>query len=233
MPKQPLHKNYDTVSPIMVGPQTFAERPKLAVYIAQIIAGWAQVDLALAVTFARYTRQNIEQSIDIYLSNEGFAAQGKMLDAAAKNILTKDNFLLYRATMRFVKLNYNIRNEMAHWGWGITDTLPDVLIIFDPVNSKKFNSLMFNISGQNMGAIMPRIIELKAEAEKNYFFYKENDLKKCADDMFQAEIYADRLQQLSSSTSDIEEGRGILLKRPEIKQFYEKMVADEAKASRS
>jgi hypothetical protein len=40
--------------------------------------------------------------------------------------------------MRFIKLNYNIRNEMAHWGWGVTDTLPDALIIFEPVNSKKF-----------------------------------------------------------------------------------------------
>jgi hypothetical protein len=25
---------------------------------------------------------------------------------------------------------------MAHWGWGVTDTLPDALIIFEPVNSK-------------------------------------------------------------------------------------------------
>jgi hypothetical protein len=51
--------------------------------------------------------------------------------------------------------------------------------------------------------------------------------------MFQAEIYADCFQQLSSSTPDIQEGRGILLNRSEIKQFYEKMVADEAKVSKS
>ncbi len=63
---------------------------------------------------------------------------------------------------------------------------------------------------------------------KSYFFYKESNLIKCADDMFQAEIYADRLQQLSSSESDIQEGRAILLKRPEIRQFYEKMVGAEA-----
>ena len=30
MPKQPLHKNVDKVSPIIVGPKTFEQRPKLA-----------------------------------------------------------------------------------------------------------------------------------------------------------------------------------------------------------
>ena len=233
MPKQPLHKNYDHVSPIFIGPQTFEKRPKLAVYVAQIIAGWAQVDLTLATVLARYARRNIEQSIDMYLSIEGFALQAKMLDAAAKTALTRDNYLLYKATMRFIKLNYDIRNELAHWGWGITDTIPDALIIFEPVSKKKLDALAFNLVGQNLATMHGKISELKKQSDLEVFFYRENDLKKCADDMFKTEIFADRLQQLSSSESDIKEGRSVLLTRPEIKQFYEKMVADEAsKASK-
>ena len=229
VPKQPLNKNYDRVSPILIGPQTFEKRPKLAVYVAQIIAGWAQVDLTLATVLARYARRNIEQSIDMYLSIEGFALQAKMLDAAAKTALTRDNYLLYKATMRFIKLNYDIRNELAHWGWGITDTIPDALIIFEPVSKKKLDALAFNLVGQNLATMHGKISELKKQVRSGrYFFIGRSDLKKCADDMFKTEIFADRLQQLSSSESDIEEGRSVLLTRPELKQFYEKMVADEA-----
>lgn len=83
------------------------------------------------------------------------------MDAAAKSMLTADDYLLYSATMRFIKLNYKIRNEMTHWGWGITDTLPDALIIFESVASKKINSLAFNTGGQNMGLIVKRIAELQ------------------------------------------------------------------------
>ncbi len=228
VPKQPLNKNYDRVSPILIGPQTFEKRPKLAVYVAQIIAGWAQVDLTLSTVLARYARRNIEQSIDMYLSIEGFASQAKILDAAAKTALTRDNYLLYKATMRFIRLNYDTRNELAHWGWGITDTIPDALIIFEPVSKKKLDALAFNLIGQNLAAIQGKISELKKQDHLKIFFYRESDLKKCADDMFKAEAFADRLQQLSSSESDIEEGRSVLLTRPELKQFYEKMVADEA-----
>jgi len=181
---------------------------------------------------ARYARRNIEQSIDMYLSIDGFAAQGKVLDAAAKTALTQDNYFLYKATMRFIKFNYDIRNEIAHWGWGVTETLPDALIIFEPVVHKKLHALAFNLIGQNMGEMGKKIAELQEKNMNSVFFYKESDLKKCADDMFKTEIFADRLQQLSSSLPDIQEGRDILLKRSEIKQFYDNSILEAAKAKK-
>jgi hypothetical protein len=184
MPRQPLSKVTDKKPVIEIGPQTFSRRPKLAAYVAQVIAGWAQVELALASVLARYTSRNIEQSIDMYLSIDGFRAQARLLEAAAKTALTRDNFHVFSATMRFIRINYNTRNEMAHWTWGVTDFLPDALVILEPKIHKKLYSLQFNLLDQDLRKIVPRLAELNREQEISTFVYRESDLAKCADDMF-------------------------------------------------
>jgi hypothetical protein len=224
MPKQPLRNVIRGNHPIEIGPRTFAKRPKLAAYVAQTIAGWAQVELSLALVLARYTSRNIEQSVDMYLSIDGFGAQSLLLEAAARSVLPQDNFELFDATMRFIKNNYTIRNEMAHWTWGVTDALPDALVIIEPRSHKKLHALQFNIGDQDMSKAIPRLMALAKEQEKNVFVYRERDLARCAEDMFNAEIFADRLQQLRSTEADIAEGRRILLRRNEIQQAYENNV---------
>jgi len=226
MPRQPLSKVTDKKPIIEIGPRTFSRRPKLAAYVAQVIAGWAQVELALASVLARYTSRNIEQSIDMYLSIDGFRAQARLLEAAAKTALTRDNFHLFTATMRFVRINYNIRNETS-LDLGRNRFLPDALIILEPKIHKKLHSLQFNLLDQDLRKVVPRLAELNREQESNTFVYRENDLAKCADDMFQAEILSDRLQQLCSTEVDIKAGREILLGRAEIRGFYEKLRAPE------
>jgi hypothetical protein len=222
MPRQPLHNITDEKPLIEIGPRTFSKRPKLAAYVAQVIAGWAQVELALACVLARYTSRNIEQSIDMYLSIDGFRAQARLVEAAAKTVLTKDDLRLFDATLRFIRRNYNIRNEMAHWTWGISEALPDALLIIEPRANKKLYALQFNLVDQDLSKIIPRIQELTREQERSIFVYRENDLVKCAEDMFQAEILSDRLQQLCSAEKDKTEGRAVLLSRAEIRGFYEK-----------
>lgn len=224
MPRQPLRNIIPGKPVIEIGPSTFAKRPKLAAYVAQTIAGWAQVELSLSVVLARYTSRNIEQSIDMYLSIDGFGAQSLLLEAAAKSVLSQDNYDLFDATMRFIKANYAVRNEMAHWTWGVTDALTDGLIIIEPRGHKKLNALQFNLIGQDMSKVVPRIMAMAQEQEKNVFAYRERDLVRCAEDMFKAEVFADRLQQLRSTEADIAEGRSILLGRNEIRQAYENNV---------
>jgi hypothetical protein len=120
----------------------------------------------------------------MYLSIDGFRAQARVLEAAAKTALTQDNFHVFSATMRFIRINYNTRNEMAHWTWGVTDFLPDALVILEPKIHKKLYSLQFNLLDQDLRKIVPRLAELNREQEISTFVYRESDLAKCADDMF-------------------------------------------------
>lgn len=230
MPRQPLHQITDQEPVVFIGPETFERRPMLATYVAQVIAGWAQVEISLACVLAHYDNADIENSVDTYLNTKGFMAQAEILNKTARAALTPENYDLYEATIKFINSNYQIRNDMAHWTWGVTDLLPEALIIIEPKANKKIAALAFNMIGQDMRVLAQRIMELQSRQKKGVFVYRKNDLKRCVQDMFAAEVLADRLQQLKSSKQDMDEGRAILLKRPEIRQHYDKIVADRTKA---
>jgi hypothetical protein len=117
---QPLRNVISGNHPIEIGPRTFARRPKLAAYVAQTIAGWAQIELSLALVLARDTSRNIEQSVDMYLSIDGSGAQSLLLEAAARTVLSQDNFDLFDATMRFTKANHAIRQRNGALDVGVS-----------------------------------------------------------------------------------------------------------------
>jgi len=179
------------------------------------------VEGALALVFARYAGMSVESALNIYNTVEGFRAQRQMLDGAAKWRLPADDFHLYSATMKFVMQQYSVRNEMAHWVWARTEDLPDALVIMEPVAQRRHHSMVFGAQTGFDIAKAPKYVE---ELDKNTFVYRKPDLNRHADQMFRAEILADRLQWLAAAPPVYEEqGRNHLLSEPYIVEHYDKM----------
>jgi hypothetical protein len=230
MPRQPLSTltgNRKLNDPIMIGPHTFAKRPDLAHLVCGIITGWAKVEGCLSLVFARYTRARVDVAMNIYNNVDAFRAQEQMLEGAARAALSDDDFFLYQASMKFIKRQYSVRNEMAHWLWGSTDDLPDALIIMEPVSHRKAHTMMF---GANTGYDIEKCREYWAESQNGTFVYRKADLESHAKQMFKAEILSDRLQFLAAKPpqNDVE-GRSHLLSDPEIRRDYEKLRSDATK----
>jgi hypothetical protein len=57
----------------------------------------------LSLVFARYTHARVDIAMSTYNEVEGFRAQEQMISGAARVALTEDSYLLFQATMRFVK----------------------------------------------------------------------------------------------------------------------------------
>lgn len=222
MPRQPLSRIRSTLSSsLFVGPETFSARPELAALVCRVITGWAQVEGVLALVFARYAGMSVESALTIYNTVEGFRAQRQMLDGAAKWRLSPDDFHLYSATMSFVMQQYSVRNEMAHWVWARTEDLPNALVIMEPVAHRRQHSMVF---GAQTGYDMAKVPKYLQELEENTFVYREPDLKWHADQMFRAEVLADRLQWLAAAPPVYEEqGRNHLLGEPYIVEQYDKL----------
>jgi hypothetical protein len=175
MPRQPLSTVAQKLKdPIMIGPHTFVKRPELACLVCEIITGWAKVEGCLSLVFARYTHARVDIATDVYNNVEGFRSQDQMLDGAARATLSGDDYLLYQATMKFVKRQYSVRNEMAHWLWACTDDLPDALIIMEPVSHRKAHTMVFAAS---TGFDLQRSYRYMEESKNKVFVYRKLTLK--------------------------------------------------------
>jgi hypothetical protein len=232
VPRQPLNKIVQNLKdPIGLGLGTFAARPELAALVCDVITGWARVEGSLSLVFARYTYSRVDIAMSTYNSVEGYRAQRQMLGGAARAALSVDNYMLFEATMEFVKRQYNIRNEMAHWIWGKTEDLPDALIIMEPVSQRKTSTMIFG--ARNVTDLI-NSQKFKEDSGKKTFVYRKNDLETHAKEMFKAEVLADRLQYLvAKPPQDHDEGRQHLLQEPDILRDYEKLKAKADKTTAS
>jgi hypothetical protein len=72
----------------------------------------------------------------MYSSVENRAAQLRMIDGSARSVLPLDHYdiisVLFSAEIRPAMRE---RDRLAHWCWGVSDDLPDALLITHPNNN--------------------------------------------------------------------------------------------------
>jgi hypothetical protein len=113
--------------------QVMLRRPALVAKVAQSICSWAEVEIQLGMFLSFLLHANEKAIRAIYSGLENRAAQLRMIGSASSAILPQDHVDIVTVIMNaIVKPSMRYRDKLAHWCWGFSDELPEVLLIRDP-----------------------------------------------------------------------------------------------------
>jgi hypothetical protein len=115
-------------------PDTMPQRPILAAKIAQCISEFSNIETMLPVLLAFLLSADAKTAIAMFGSLENRAAQLRLLNTAAEEILDEDRFDCWTILLtKFIKPAMKERDRFAHWSWGYSIDLPDVLLLTEPL----------------------------------------------------------------------------------------------------
>lgn len=112
-----------------IGDRALSERPKLAVLAMEAIASWANVEAYLLATFIQLMGGKDNRAASVYLSLNSQAPKTQAIQAVARGVLTKEQKAVLDAILSIAKTNQPHRDRIAHGVWGVSDDLPDALLL--------------------------------------------------------------------------------------------------------
>jgi hypothetical protein len=119
-------------------PDTMTRQPAVAAKIAECISEFSNLETMLPVTLAFLLSSDAQTALAMWGALENRAAQLRMLDAAAEEVLDTDRYDCLSVLMaRFIRPAMKERDRFAHWSWGYSIDLPDKLLLADPLEKAK------------------------------------------------------------------------------------------------
>ena len=113
-----------------------ANRPQVAIKIAECIAEWANIKSMLGIFLGFLLHSKAETALNMYMALDNRAAQLRLLESAAKSELSILQFDLFEVLMdQFLRPIMKTRDKFAHWCWGHSPQLPNDLLLIQPTNS--------------------------------------------------------------------------------------------------
>lgn len=113
-----------------------ADKPAMAVLVSTIFALWSQIDHELSLLLVKILRADAHPAVAMYSTITSQYMQSIALDAAAKAALSADDYFVFRAAMSVALGVASVRNQLAHWIWGVCEQRPDLLALADPTRFK-------------------------------------------------------------------------------------------------
>jgi BarA-like signal transduction histidine kinase len=139
-------------------------RPKVAVKIAQYIAEWTETETLMGIFLALLLHAHEDAVIAIYSGVENRASQLKIIKSATQSMLPQDHFDVISVFMTTdIKPAMTYRDKLAHWCWGLSDELPDALLMRQP--SDKLANLLGAVRQQSEGR---RLVEIPIKYDTIY-----------------------------------------------------------------
>jgi hypothetical protein len=99
-------------------------------------------------------------------------ARRSVLDTAAKQSLSDDDYALFSLTMKALKPARDRRNDFAHGIWGTADELPDALLWISADDHIKYRSYVRG------GIPTKTYLEAKEEMFQTMFVYTKDDFER-------------------------------------------------------
>jgi hypothetical protein len=119
-------------------PGTMAQQPAVAAKIAECISEFSNLETMLPVTLAFLLSSDAKTALAMWGALENRAAQLRMLDAAAEDVLDAERYdCLSVLLLRFIKPCMRERDKFAHWSWGYSIDVPNKLLLTDPLEKAK------------------------------------------------------------------------------------------------
>jgi hypothetical protein len=139
---QPLLR-YRKNAPVIlnnVGIYPLRHRPELARMAMEGIATFATVESWMLDLYLDLVGGNRSDAATLYLTLDSRSAKSAALEPFIKR-LSQENRELYRALMKLMRTRAEARDKLAHWVWGFSPPLPDVLLLADPRAMSALNPL--------------------------------------------------------------------------------------------
>ena len=129
---QPFPKGVEPAT-VNVTPDALLHRPEVSADVMRAISWWSMNDQLVALMAALClspTHLGVVTSVLRDLS--GAEAARSVVRSIVRHSLEPDDARLFAAMMTCVRQEQALRNKFAHWLWGVSDEIPQKLVIIDP-----------------------------------------------------------------------------------------------------
>jgi hypothetical protein len=131
MPLQPISKLKPDIT-YRLHFDSLDSRPAVAQAIAECIATWSRVEWSYGSLFLSLLQVNEAKGAELYVSLESAKSKQSAIMALAVGNLHEQKVEMLRRLISYTKSQQKSRDKIAHWIWGISDQLPDSMILCDP-----------------------------------------------------------------------------------------------------
>lgn len=122
----------------MARKSVLADHPKLASYIARVVAISSMIERQWAMMLCYIARADPRAAVAMHQALSSTKAQMAAFEAVAAVRLSDDSKLLFDAVKLATKGYTRIRNEFCHHLWGDSFQCPGVLLLIDPIVTVNF-----------------------------------------------------------------------------------------------
>lgn len=120
------------VEHVLFAPGSIAKRPELAAGITQVIETWSWCDARMLYIGRQCLGGNALVSTAALQAVKNQDAQKAMVFAAVRASVDVDHAAVFEAAVNSTNRSRTVRHQFAHHYWGISDDLPNALILLDP-----------------------------------------------------------------------------------------------------
>ena len=113
---QPL-KKWD--AKIRFDPESLAQRPKLAIKIAQVAAAWTNLEVHIGFLLADIMQSKADVGVTMYLALSGSAAQEAVFTAVAEKYVPGKHMEKLAALLKTIRKRAKERNAIIHATWSL------------------------------------------------------------------------------------------------------------------
>ncbi|HEV2562337.1 MAG TPA: hypothetical protein VGT78_09375 [Rhizomicrobium sp.] len=106
--------------------------PNLCCIIMEAISFGSQVEFNWSAVLVDLLKSDTKTGMAMYEALSGGESRRAALQGAAEAALPRDDFLLFKAVEKVLAPARRVRNTFAHHIWGVSDAVPNALILIDP-----------------------------------------------------------------------------------------------------
>lgn len=172
-PRQPYLPRYKNAK-VTFGAEMLERRPAAAQIVARALAVWTYAEMESARILARLLEANTNAAASVYLTLQNARARQDVLKAAAKSVLSEQDYALLEALLLMKSNLEKERNAFAHGVFGICAKIPEGVVCCETSDYIKFN-VENDLNGLTS--------EARQGFHKKCYVYELADLEKVAQDL--------------------------------------------------
>ena len=225
MSGQPLAK-FNDVNHLSFAPGSVFQRPSLAPHVMLVIEQWSFTEARILLILKHCLGGDPTVTSAVLLSIDSQAAQRSAILAAAKAVLNEEYGLLFQSSFLSTLASRNTRHRFAHHLWGVSDDLPDALLLQDP---KDFHTALAQrvkrVAAREKAGIYPAGEDVRSLDRSGMSVWRERDFLEEVDAAKRADTVVAHLESLVASVqngSSVDSILQWLLKDPLIQQRLQK-----------
>ena len=184
---QPLHRVLPDAA-FHATTRALVDKPELARWVTIIFANSALIDHYLSLLLVRILGADEAPALAMFDTLRALPSQLGALKAAAEAALSKQEHRVLIAGLKVAERVRTPRNHLAHWIWGVSDQLPNALLLAEPKPQKnRDRELALALEKSETGILAIEQIErLMTYDPSTVLVYRIDDLERAATDTIEA-----------------------------------------------